>query len=56
MEASRQQAIERLRECQHDGDTEGAHCDADEVLCDLLCALGYQDVVDEYRLVSKWYA
>lgn len=35
-------------------DGEGAHYDADEVLCDLLISLGYQDVVDEWNKVEKW--
>lgn len=37
-------------------DKEGAHIEADEVLCDLLIELGYQDVVDAWLKVDKWYA
>ena len=48
--------MKRLKEAQEDRDTESAHADADEVLCDLLEALGYKKVVEAYRKVSKWYA
>lgn len=36
-------------------DVETAHEDADQVLCDLLKALGYNKVVEEYNKVEKWY-
>ena len=32
------------------------HSSADDVLCALLSALGYDDVVTEYHKVNKWYA
>lgn len=53
---TRQEAIDRLREAQRNGDVEEAHGTANDVLCDLLVALGYQDVVDEWKAVQKWYA
>ena len=55
---TRTEAIEQLRELARlsKGDAEGPHADADEVLCDLLKALGYGDVVAEYEKVEKWYA
>lgn len=37
-------------------DTESAHAYADDALCDLLVALGYKEVVDEYNKIHKWYA
>lgn len=37
-------------------DPETAHIRADDVLCDLLTRLGYQEVVEEYRKISKWYS
>jgi hypothetical protein len=52
----RNTAIELLKLEQQRGDTEAAHSNADGVLCDLLKALGYQDVVDEYEKVDKWFA
>lgn len=54
---TREKAIEKLKLLQGpEVDTEAAHCDADDLLCALLRALGYGDVVDEYEKVDKWYA
>ena len=39
-----------------DGDKERDHGEADELLCGLLRELGYQEVVDEYNNIEKWYA
>ena len=50
------EAIEKLKQLQDYGDTESAHGYADDVLCELLASMGYQDVVAEWRLVDKWYA
>lgn len=50
------EAIKALKECQNDGDTEAAHSNADDILCALLKELGYQNVVDEWNKVPKWYA
>lgn len=48
--------MKALKAAQEDYDTESAHAEADDVLCDLLKALGYTKIVDEYNKVSKWYA
>lgn len=48
--------IKRLKAAQEDHDTESAHAEADDVLCDLLKELGYIKIVEEYHKVSKWYA
>lgn len=53
---NRKLAIEKLRECKKDKDIEGAHSDADEILCELLRDLGYVDVVIEWEQVPRWYA
>ena len=37
-------------------DTEMAHVHADDVLCDLLIVLGYDEVVSEWEKIPKWYA
>ena len=47
-----EEAIKRLKELQTDGDTESAHGEADDILCELLP----KEVVDEYNKISKWYA
>lgn len=49
-------AVRKLRAIQEMSDTERAHSDADDILRELLNTLGYQDVVDEYDKVEKWYA
>lgn len=54
--SDRETAIERLRELQKSVDPEQAHSDADAVLCELLIALGYIDVVREWGEVERWYA
>lgn len=37
-------------------DREGAHIEADAVLCRLLRSLGYGDVIEVWHKVEKWYA
>jgi hypothetical protein len=50
------EAVKKLQEIAKDDDTECAHSDADQVLCDLLESLGYSDVVKAWDEVHKWYA
>jgi pantoate kinase len=52
----KEEAIAKLVECQKNDDTEIAHSDADDVLCELLNELGYGDVVAEYQKVFRWFA
>ena len=47
---------ERLIELQKEWDVEAAHSDADDILCDILKELGYNDIVEEFIKVEKWYA
>jgi hypothetical protein len=49
-------AIFLLKKEQKNTSTEDAHGNADTILCNLLIALGYQDVVVEYDKIKKWYA
>lgn len=53
---TREQAVEKLKELQRGVDPEAEHSKADDVLCALLTALGYADVVAEWEKVDKWYA
>ena len=48
-------AIEKLRKLQT-ADTELAHSEADKVLCELLKAMGFSDVVEAWDALDKWYA
>ena len=50
------QAVIDLRKLQCYGDVEGAHGDADDILCQVLNAFGLQELVEEYDKVEKWYA
>ena len=38
------------------GDTEGAHWEADRLMCQVLTELGYGDGVKIFEEMSKWYA
>jgi hypothetical protein len=49
-------AIERMKECVKNSDYEVAHCNADDILCDVLKQLGAKELVDEFEKVGKWYA
>lgn len=49
-------AVEKLKIWQGSGDKEVNHWEADKVLCDLLTELGFEEVVEEWDKVGKWYA
>jgi hypothetical protein len=51
-----EQAVIDLTALHNAGDPERGHGDADDILCCLLEALGYRDVVDAYQKVEKWRA
>ena len=55
-EFQREEYITRMRECAENGDIEAAHSDADEILCEVLKDLGYEDLITLYHDVRKWYA
>lgn len=48
-------SIADLIDLSRSDDVESAHYRADEILCDLLTALGYDEVVAAYNKVDKWY-
>lgn len=52
----KEEAIQSLIDLQRVRDTECAHIEADQVLCELLESLGHKDVVEEYNKIHKWYA
>ena len=47
--------INILKRCQKSSDDEVARFRADSTICDLLIELGFEDVVNEYHKVAKWY-
>lgn len=51
-----EEIIYRLKALQSGTDVECSHCEADDILCELLIDIGYSDVVEEYNEVDKWYA
>ena len=38
------------------GDEEARHIYEDDLLCDLLTELGYEEIVEQYNKTGKWYA
>jgi len=52
---TKEEAVERLKTCK-EKDVETGHGEADNILCELLCFLGYEEVVKEYDEIEKWYA
>lgn len=50
------EAITSLQVCQTSNDTEAAHFEADEIICNLLEKMGLGNIVTEYQKVDKWYA
>ena len=48
--------LEDMKKLIEDGDTEGAHIKADELLCVVLRAHHEDELVDAYEQVPKWYA
>ena len=53
---TREKAIKELALLNDAFDIESAHIEADRILCELLSALGYDEVVVEWTAVAKWYA
>lgn len=51
-----ERAVAALKKLQGPGDTESMHSLADKVLCDLLIELNFDDVVEEWQKIEKWYA
>lgn len=38
------------------GDLDESHARADEILCEILILEGYQEIVDSFRKLRKWYS
>lgn len=53
---TKEEAIQKLKLQQLSDDPEVAHSIADDILCELLKSLGYEDVVIEWEQIDKWYA
>ena len=51
-----EQAIAALRKLKESTDAEEAHIEADDILCEVLSHLGYDEVVDAYNDIEQWYS
>lgn len=51
-----EQALVRIRAAKQIEDTEAAHLEADEILCQYLRELGATELVDRWNEIDKWYA
>lgn len=51
-----QEYVEKMKECVENGDTEVAHCDADDLLCEFLRKLNYNKLVGKYLEIKRWFA
>ena len=47
--------IAELRKQQKSRDHEAAHIAADAVLCEFLCRIGFEDIVEEYEKLIRWH-
>jgi hypothetical protein len=36
-------------------DIEADHCNADDILCEILTELGYEEIVEMFESIEKWY-
>jgi len=45
-----------MKSCFDTYDTEEGHAEADDLMCNVLESLGYQDGVAVFRQAGKWYA
>lgn len=52
---SEEEAIERIKCTCFTGYSPEDHENADNILCDFLRVLGYEELVDTYESVSRWY-
>lgn len=50
------EVIERIKCNCFTGNPEEDHENADNILCDFLRLLGYEELVDVYESVSRWYS
>jgi hypothetical protein len=50
--------LKQFEDIEHhrNADEEIWHCEADDILINLLLDLGYKDIVDKFKSGTKWYA
>lgn len=47
---------EKMTQAIDNCDEEGGHVACDEILCELLCELGFDEIVEIYETQDKWYS
>lgn len=50
------EALIHMQACIDSEDTEAAHDSADRILCGVLQAVGFKNLVEAYGKVEKWYS
>ena len=50
-----QSCLHRMKALINDDDREEAHIKADRILCKILHAIGFDDVVEAFNEIDKWY-
>lgn len=55
MELTRETVLSRMKALAGSHDPEVAHAEADDLLCDVLTAMDWTEVVDAYTEVPKWF-
>lgn len=48
--------LTEMKELEGPGDAEACHSMADALLCEMLVILGYDEIVEAWNKVDKWYA
>lgn len=48
--------LQKMKALEGITDLESSHWDADEILCDMLNSMGFNELVDAYNKLDKWYA
>jgi hypothetical protein len=47
---------EKMRQAIDNTNEESGHIACDEILCELLCELGFDEIVEIYETQDKWYS
>ena len=53
---NKDEILNKMIELGKSDDFEVAHGEADHLLCEFLKSLGYNDIVEAYNKVGKWYS
>lgn len=51
-----EEILQKLIDLKKNSDIEAAHCEADDLLCELLNYYGDKKIVEAFNELEKWYA